>query len=72
VQPLGVLAHDGDPGGDMEPVEQMLGLRIEVERQVAYVVPAVGEEGNLLVHLHPLGAQYLEEPPLRLGVVALL
>jgi hypothetical protein len=44
---------------------------VQVQRQVAHVLAAVGQEHHLLVHLHPLGAQHLEQPPLRLAVVGL-
>ena len=49
----------------------MLGLRVQVQRQVAHVLVAVGQEHDLLVHLHALGLQHLEQPPLRLAVVGL-
>jgi hypothetical protein len=39
--------------------------------QVTDIVGAVGEEGDLLVHGHALGAEQLEEPPLGFSVVGL-
>ena len=59
-QALGQLGQHGDPHRDVEPVQQVLGLRIEVAGQVADVFAAVGEEGDLLVGLHPLGGEHLE------------
>jgi hypothetical protein len=55
--------------GDVEPVDEMLGLGIEVQGQVAHILSAVGQEGDLLIGLHPLRLQHLEEPSLRVGVV---
>jgi len=49
----------------------VFGLGIQIERELADVVSPIGEEGDLLVHLHPLGAKDLEQPPLRLGVMRL-
>ena len=59
-QTLGQLGQHGDPHREVEPVQQVLGLRIEVTGQVADVLAAVGEEGDLLVGLHPLGGKHLE------------
>ena len=70
-QALGHVGHDGDAHGEVEPVEQVLGLRVEVAGQVADVLAAVGEEGDLLVGLHPLGFQDFEQPPFGFGVVGL-
>jgi hypothetical protein len=49
----------------------MFGLRVQVELQVAHVVPAVGQEGQLLICLHALGLQQLEQTPLRLLIESL-
>ena len=49
----------------------MLGLRIEVAGQIADVFAAVGEEGDLLVGLHPLGGKHFEQAPFGFGVVGL-
>src|SRR6266568_9558366 len=65
------LAHDRQPHRDVKPIDEMLGPRVQVERQVAYVLPAVRQEGDLLVHLHALGLQHLEQASLGLGVVRL-
>ena len=70
-QALGQLHHHGDAYREVEPVQQMLGLRVEVVGQVADVVAAVGEEGDLLVGLHPLGGKRFEQPAFGFGVVGL-
>src|SRR5664280_3074415 len=66
---LGHVGHDGEAHGDVEPVEQVLGVGVEVQRQVAYVVAAVGEEGDGLVGLHALGDEQVEQAPFGFGVV---
>ena len=55
----------------MEPVEQVLGVGVEVQRQVADVVAAVGEEGDGLVGLHALGDEQVEQAPFEFAVVGL-
>jgi len=54
----------------MEPIEQMLGLGIEIQLQLAHRIAAVGEKGHLLIHLHTLGSEHLKHAPLGLGVIA--
>src|SRR5882724_10549236 len=49
----------------------MFRLRIEVELQLAYRIAAIGEKGDLLIHLHALGFEYLKHAPFRLGIVAM-
>ena len=44
-QALGRVGHDGDPHRQVEPVQQVLSLGVEIERQVADVFAAVGEDG---------------------------
>jgi hypothetical protein len=56
---------------EVKPVQQMLRLGIEVELEVAHCIPAVGQEGHLLVHLHTLRLQEVEQPAFGLRVVAL-
>src|SRR5664280_289445 len=65
------VGHDGEAHGDVEPVEQVLGVGVEVQRQVADVVAAVGEEGDGLVGLHALGDEQVEQAPFGFGVVGL-
>jgi hypothetical protein len=50
---------------------RLLGLGVEVQRQVADVFAAVGEEGDLLVGRHPLRLEGLEQAAFGLGVVGL-
>ena len=45
----------------MKPIEEVLGLWAEVQLEVAHRVPAVGEKGELLIHLEALGFQDLEQ-----------
>ena len=70
-RPLGQLHHHGDAHREVEPVQQMLGLRIEIAGQVADVFAAVGEEGDLLVGLHPLGGKHFEQSAFGFAVVGL-
>jgi hypothetical protein len=55
-QGLDHVGHDGDSHGDVEPVEQVLDLRVEVTGQVTFLT-AVGEERDLLVGRHALGGE---------------
>ena len=66
-QALGQLGQHGDPHREVEPVQQVLGLRVEVVGQLADVFAAVGEEGDLLVGLHPLGGKHFEQSPFGFG-----
>ena len=43
---LGHLPHDGQTHGDVEPVDEVLGLGVEVERQLAHVASAREEQWN--------------------------
>ena len=47
----------------MEPIEQMLGLRVEVELELAHGVAAIGEKGDLLVQLVALRLEHFEQAP---------
>jgi hypothetical protein len=51
-QALGHLPHDRQAHRDVEPVDEVLGLRVEVERELSHVGSAVRQERDLLVHLH--------------------
>jgi len=55
----------------MKPIEEMLGLGVEVQLQLAHRIAAVGEKGHLLIHLHALGFEHLKHAPLGLGIVAM-
>src|SRR3989442_15938123 len=46
-------------------------LGIQVEGKLAHVLTAVGQEGDLLIRLHPRRLERLEETALRFGVVGL-
>ena len=56
-QPLGHLLQDGEAHGDMEIVEDVLGVRPHVPLKVAYSFPTVGHERHLAVHADALLAQ---------------
>jgi Phage integrase family len=62
-QALGHLGKHGEAHGDVEPVDQVLGVGVQVSGQVPDVVGAVGEEGDGLVGGHALGGQHLEQSP---------
>ena len=70
-QAFGGLLHHGQAHRDMEPIEQMLGLGIEVELEVAHGVAAIGEKGDLLVELVALRLEHLEEPAFGFLVIGL-
>ena len=55
----------------MEPVEQMLGLRAQVELEIPDRVAPIGEKLDLLVHLEALGLEEFEEAALRFLVIGL-
>src|SRR5712691_7926306 len=55
----------------MKPIEQMLGLRIEVELEVAYGITAIGQKRDLLVQLVALGLEHLEEAAFGFLVIGL-
>jgi hypothetical protein len=38
----------------------MLALRMKIHRKISHGLPSVGEEGGLLIVLHPLRLQHLE------------
>ena len=63
-QSLGVLPEHGEPHGQMEPVEDVLGTGGHVRRQVPDCVAAVGQERDVLIHLQALLAQHLMQASL--------
>jgi hypothetical protein len=69
--PFDHLGHDREAHSQVEPVEHVLGLGVQVERQLAHVLSAVGQEGDLLVRLHPLRLEELQEAALGPAVVGL-
>lgn len=60
--PLSHLSHYCDAHRDVEPIKQMFRLRIEIELKLAYSVAPIGEEGNLLIHLHILRLKHFKHP----------
>ena len=70
-QPLHILLHHGDPHGDMEPVQDMLGGRGHVLGQVDNRIAAICHERHRLVFLPALLFQDLMKSPFWLGVVTL-
>jgi hypothetical protein len=70
-QPFGRLLEDGPAHGYMELIQQMLCLGTEIQLEVAHGLATVREEGELLIHLEPLGLEYLEEAPFGLLINAL-
>src|SRR5664280_861848 len=68
---LGHVGHDGEAHGDVEPVEQVLGVGVEVQRQVADVVAAVGEEGDGWLACMPWEMSRSNRAPFGFGVVGL-
>jgi hypothetical protein len=56
---------------DMKPVQQMLGVGVQIELKLAHGVPAIGENGDLLVQLMPLRLEHFEEPTFRFLVKGL-
>ncbi len=68
VQSPRTLLQDRDPHRAVEPVQNVLSLRLEILRQRSYILAAIGEEGDLLIGLHALQTQQLEEPALGLLV----
>ena len=67
-QALGIVVEDGEAHRDMVPVEDMFGLGAHVELEVTDGVAAVRQKRDLLVQLHPLRLQDLEQAPFWCGV----
>src|SRR4051812_40681146 len=55
----------------MEPIQEMLGLRVEVELELSHGIATIGEKGDLLVQLVTLRLEDFEESPLRFLVKGL-
>src|SRR5260221_7409759 len=71
IDALGHLTHHRQPHRDVEPVQKMLGLRVQVHLEIADRIAPTKQEPNRLVHLHPLRFKHLEQTAFRLGVVAI-
>jgi hypothetical protein len=67
-QAFGTLLHDGQAHRQMKPVQQVLGLRVQVQLEVPHRVAPIGQERDLLIHLMPLRLQDLEQAPFRLYI----
>src|SRR2546422_7117327 len=55
----------------MEPIEEVICLRTEIELHIADGVAPIGEKLNLLIHLETLGLEQLEQPTFGLLVIGL-
>jgi hypothetical protein len=44
----------------MKPIQEMLGLRVEVELEIAHGLPAIGQKGDLLIELVTLRLKHFE------------
>jgi hypothetical protein len=55
----------------MEPVEQMIGFRAQVELEISDRLAPIGEKLDLLVHLETLGLEELKEAALRFLIIGL-
>ena len=55
----------------MEPIKQVFGFWVEIELQVAHGVAAIGEKDDLLIQLHALALEHLEESSFGLVVIGL-
>ena len=66
MQPSGTLLEYRDPHGDVEPIQNVLRLRVKFFLKIANGVAAIREEGHLLVSLHSLRFEQVEEAALGL------
>ena len=55
----------------MKPIQQVLGLRVQVELKVPHGIATIGEKRDLLVPLMPLRLEHLEQAPFRLRIQGL-
>ena len=55
----------------MEPIQNILGVGMEIELEVPHGILPVRQKGKLLIHLYALGLEDLEQLALRIGIVAL-
>ncbi len=65
IDALGHLTHHRQPHRDVEPVQKMLGLRVQVHLEIADRIAAIRQERNRLVHLHPLRFKHHEQTAFR-------
>ena len=69
---LCILFEDGEPHGNMEPVENVLGARRHIRCHAPDTVLAIGQERDLLVHLQSLLLQHFMQAAPRFPVEALV
>ena len=55
----------------MKPIEQVIGFRAQIELDIPYSVATIREKLDLLIRLHPLGLQDLEQAAFGLRVKGL-
>src|SRR5271166_819860 len=66
-----VLLKHRHTHGDMEPVENVFRLRGDQLRQRADFLATIGQKGNILIGLQALAFEHVEQPALRLAIVAM-
>jgi len=67
----GILLQHRQAHGDVEPVEDVLGFWGDQLGEGAHLLPAIGQERDVLVGLQALLSHDLEQSPLRLAVIAM-
>jgi hypothetical protein len=55
----------------VNPIEEMLRVRVEVELELTHRVPTIGQKRDLLVHVMALRLKHLEQAPLGLRIQGL-
>src|SRR5205085_694157 len=65
------LLHDGQAHREMKPIEEMLGLWVEIQLEISDRIAAIREKRELLVHLMALRLQHLEQAPFRFRIESL-
>ena len=64
-QSFGELCEHGQSHRQVKPIKDALRLRVHELLQVAQVIGAIGQEGDLLVLLHPLISEQAQESATR-------
>lgn len=62
--------HERQAHGDVEPVQNVLGVGTHAHLQVANGVAAVGEKRDALIHLQSLRSEHVVKTALRFGIEA--
>jgi len=65
------LLQNRDPHGDVEPIQNVLRIRVEIFLELANRITAIREESHLLVGLHSLGLEQIKQTALGLLVETL-